>query len=679
MSKVYVGTNYHPHDHPFKRIQKDIQLMQENHLEVVRIGHLCWDSFEKEDGCYTFEWFDKVVDLFAKKGIKVIIDIPTRPAPLWLHEMYPEIAIHNEDGIRMRPITRYMEDVGNPDFQKYAFRFARKIVERYSKTEALLAFGLCNEIGSGFSSYSSSAESRFQDWLKKKYRTVEALNTAWSTQRWSRRVNSFSSVIFPINSEKNGAPESYLDMKRFFSDELGEYLGNLKKIVKEIAPSIPTTSNHWAENEKVGFDYLKFSDEFVEIPGIGFYPGINPNDKRSIVGACMYMDHRITDSKKNIWALEFQTGTNGGFSGPKGLNRMYYYLSLIYRNEMVCAWTWDSMIAGEEQYLFGLLNHDGSKTEKLKELNQFSQEIDKVKSLDIFPRKIRPRVAIAYSYESNIITKLSSNYYSTSSSDQVLDLYNILFDLNVDCNIIDLRSFSGNYDILIVPGIAEMEDSSAENIKKFVENGGTVLMTAYSAKVNQNNSVFSTSLPGRLTEIFGVTISGFGRAFSFTPSVNEGGVEKSKMRVKLKEVKILDDEMKLADDIDYYEIINLKTAESLMSLSVDNSQIPACTINRYGNGQALYYGLPVETRTMKRILKNLLAEKNIEFFDCPELVTRKLNSNIYIYINVSSHKQKININYKFNDLIEKKDFVPGEITILPYDVKLIKIEEENKR
>lgn len=45
---LYIGTNYHPHDWPKERWEKDFQLMKEAGFDTVRLGHLCWDSYEPE-------------------------------------------------------------------------------------------------------------------------------------------------------------------------------------------------------------------------------------------------------------------------------------------------------------------------------------------------------------------------------------------------------------------------------------------------------------------------------------------------------------------------------------------------------------------------------------------------------------------------------------------------------
>lgn len=100
---------------------------------------------------------DGVFSLCNERDVHVFLDLPTRPAPSWLHKKYPSIDIVNEDGIRQKPVTRYMEDVGDPHFREYAYRMARKLVERYHNHPALLSFELCNELGSGYHSYSETA------------------------------------------------------------------------------------------------------------------------------------------------------------------------------------------------------------------------------------------------------------------------------------------------------------------------------------------------------------------------------------------------------------------------------------------------------------------------------------------------------------------------------------------
>ena len=172
--------------------------MKDAGFTVVRMGHLAWDSYEPSEGKFDFAWFDTVMDMMNKAGIKVILDIAIRPAPIWLHHKYPSIDIVDVNGDVQYPNHRYMEDIGDPMYQKYALRYADTITKQYANHPALLAFGIDNESGDGRISYSETSQKRFIAWLKKKYLTVDNLNKAWATQRWSRRINQFDEIGFPV-------------------------------------------------------------------------------------------------------------------------------------------------------------------------------------------------------------------------------------------------------------------------------------------------------------------------------------------------------------------------------------------------------------------------------------------------------------------------------------------------
>src|SRR5271157_2505944 len=121
--ELYVGANYHPHDNKNpEKIKRDIQLMKDAGFKVVRMGHLAWDSYELSEGKFDFGWFDTVMNMMNQAGIKVILDIAIRPAPIWLHHKYPSIDIVDANGDVQYPNHRYMEDIGDPIYQKYALR-----------------------------------------------------------------------------------------------------------------------------------------------------------------------------------------------------------------------------------------------------------------------------------------------------------------------------------------------------------------------------------------------------------------------------------------------------------------------------------------------------------------------------------------------------------------------------
>ncbi|WP_281273410.1 beta-galactosidase [Cohnella lupini] len=668
---MYAGTNYHPHDWPRERWKQDIDLMKEASFNLVRLGHLCWDSFEPTEGNYTFEWFDEVMDLFAKADIKVVLDIATRPAPTWLHKKYPEIDLADANGIRMEAQTRYMEDVGHPAFQEYAYKFAETLICRYRNHQALYAFGLCNEFGSGSPSYSASARDRFQSWLSAKYGTIEHLNHAWTTQRWSRKLNSFHDVVLPVSGSVRGAPERLLDMSRFYSDEVLEFMHGLSRLVKRLAPKARETTNHWSENPGYGFDYLKEYDEMIDLPGIGFYPGTNPEDRRALIAACFFMDHRIGELGRPIWCLEFQTGDFGGYGSPRNAMRMYAYLSLIHRSQTVCAWTWRSMLGGEEQYIFGLVDHDGEPGWKYGEFKQIAEEFNLLKDYGL-PRDASPEIAVAYSFESLKVAAGNKSFYKTDYTEQVLQAYETLELSNLDCNIVNLRRMLLSYKLLIVPGHAIMDDDSAATIRSYVENGGTVVMTAYSAKVDAHNRVFDSPLPGALSDVFGIRIGAFARTRSHTPSENAGGLEKTELRLERERPVIVLGQERYEPPIDYYEMIETKTAETEAFFDNTLERSPAVTRNRYGKGEAIYVAIPASTAFLKPFLESLYPALGIETGPVtpPGVAARRLEDGSTLYVNTIGKDQTIALEHPKTGLLTGRQY-RNSLELSAYEAELL--------
>ena len=104
--QLFVGTCYQPVDRSPEQIRQDIAIMKAAGFNLVRMGDLSWDSFEPEEGRFTFEWFDKVIDQMHQAGIRVIVDIPGEPAPIWMHKRYPGVDIINQDGVRINAASR---------------------------------------------------------------------------------------------------------------------------------------------------------------------------------------------------------------------------------------------------------------------------------------------------------------------------------------------------------------------------------------------------------------------------------------------------------------------------------------------------------------------------------------------------------------------------------------------
>lgn len=655
--QLYVGANYHPHDdkNP-EKIARDIRLMKEAGFTVTRLGHLAWDSFEPSDGVFDFEWFDEVMDGMAEAGIKVILDLAVRPAPIWLHQLYPSIDVTDASGNRLYPNHRYMDDVGDPMFQKYALRFVDAVTKRYAHHPALLAFGIDNEPGDGPISYSETVRQRFVKWLEQKYGTVDALNKAWASQRWSRWMNRFDEVGLPMSGQTKGAPERVLDFRRFVSDELNGFYKKMMDLVNENAPDVLLNTNAWYYSPLKYFDYapIAYSGQLTR-QGCGFYPGPSLTTPWGIMNALFGMFRIQFESDNPFWCSEFTTVT----AVPNSI-RQSAYATLMYGNQLVCGWTWQSMHGGEEQYLEGMLDWDGVPNRKYDEYKQIASEFNKLSPY--LPYRPKAEAGIAYSFDSQI----ASASFPESHDSQVQTCFNLFFDRNMDVKMLDIHRSELPYKLLIIPGLTVMDEETADKVRTYVRDGGTVVMTSYSAMVDETGKVFSTTLPGRLSDVFGIRVASFEEPGNLN-EISPRGYTGQRLGISYRGCAI---------DLESprFDVIELKGAQQLGSIESLHQSYPVVTSHQYGKGKAIYVGIPARGGCLSPILDELLEELSIP--KGPEVprgvMARDIDETHTLYLNLTSTPQTISLQGKGKGILSG-DTYEHQMVLPPHEPELVEL------
>ena len=654
---LYVGTNYHPHDdkNPDKII-KDIDLMKAAGLNVVRMGHLAWDSYEPSEGKFDFKWFDMVMDMMDKAGIKVILDIAIRPAPIWLHHKYPSIDIVDANGDVQYPNHRYMEDIGDPNYQKYAVQYADSITKHYAKHPALLAFGIDNESGDGPISYSETARQRFISWLKNKYTNLENLNKAWATQRWSRKINQWDEIGLPVATHTTDVPERMLDFRRFVSDEINQLLFKVINKVSTNAPNALTNTNAWYYSPMKYFDYsqIAYSGKLTR-EGCGFYPGLSLTTNWGVMNSLFGISRIQFESTNPFWCSEFTTMT----AVPNSI-RKSAYASLMYGNQMVCGWTWQSMLAGEEQYLEGMVDWDGIPNRKYDEYKRIATEFKKIEKF--FPYKLQAEVGLAFSFPSQI----ASSSFPEQHDNQLQACWDMFYWRNMDASVVEISRSSLNYKLLFVPGVAVMDETTATKIRNFVKNGGTAIMTTNSAIVDETGKVFASTHPGRLNDVFGIRVG----SYEETEALNEI----SRKSYKGKKIEVTYKGKTVNTESSRFDIIETKGAEILGYITSLDKDYPIITSNKYGKGKAIYVGLPAKGEVLGSLLDDLIVELGIKKGpNVPSgVMARQIDKNHVFYLNVSGYPKEIQMKGNSRSLLFDKDY-NGNITIAPYEPEFIEI------
>ncbi len=652
---LYVGTNYHPHDSNPETWKHDIALMKAAGFRVVRMGHLAWDSYEPVDGGFSFAWFDQVMDMMNDAGIKVILDIAVRPAPIWLHQKYPSIDITDSQGNVLYPNHRYMVDVGDPNYQQYALRFTDALTRHYAKHPALLAFGIDNEPGDGPISYSATVRARFVAWLQAKYGTVANLNVAWASQRWSRRIGAFEEVALPASGSIEGPPERVLDFRRFISDEVNGILQKVIAKANENAPGVLTTTNMWYYSSMKYFDYSELAYEGkIARGGCGFYPGNSLQNNEGIENALFGIARIQFENTTPFWCTEFTTHT-----AVPGSIRKSAYASLMAGNQMVCGWTWQAMHGGEEQYLQGMVDWDGTPNRKYEEYKRIAAEFKKIGPFG-FPYHPHPEVALAFSFGSQI----ASASFPELHDGQIQTAFNVFDKRNIDARVVEVSRSTLRYKLLVIPGLVLIDEPTASKIREFVRGGGTVVMTSYSAMVDEHGQVFSSPLPGRLSDVFGIRVSGFEETEQFN--------ELSRAGLTGNTVRLTYGGRRIDSQSPRFDLIHPQGATVLGQLISLDKDYPIVTSHPFGSGTAIYVGLPAREAVLGPILGDLIGKLAIEVGPTVPsgVMARQIDSTHVLYLNLEGSAKRIELKGRGKSILNDREY-SGAFNLGPYEPEFV--------
>src|SRR5437667_5026190 len=220
IKNVLYGAAYYHEYEPYERLDKDVAMMKDAGLTVVRLGESTWSLWEPADGVFEYAWMDRVVDAMGKAGIKVIMGTPTYSMPTWMAKAHPEFYARPLGGASVGYGMRQNMDTDNPKFRFYAERIITNLVTHYKDNPAVIGWQIDNETGA----YGASNEDVFNGFvnhLKKKFGTTDALNKAWFLNYWGQDVNDWNDMP----TRDNATSTSYkLEWSRFQQDRVTGFL-----------------------------------------------------------------------------------------------------------------------------------------------------------------------------------------------------------------------------------------------------------------------------------------------------------------------------------------------------------------------------------------------------------------------------------------------------------------------
>ncbi|MFH8739292.1 MULTISPECIES: beta-galactosidase [unclassified Streptomyces] len=507
------GADYNPEQWSREVWADDIRLMREAGVNVVSLAIFSWARLQPTADTWDFGWLDEIMDLLHAGGIGVDLATATASPPPWLTTAHPEILPVTARGETLWPGARQHWRPTSPVFREHALNLVRRLASRYADHPALVAWHVNNELGChNVYDYSDDAARAFRSWLRRRYTTLDALNNAWGTAFWSQRYSDWEQLLPPRLAASHPNPTQQLDFKRFSSDALKDHLLAERGILRELTPDTPVTTNFMVMPGTKGMDYADWADEVDFVAN----------------------DHYVTPGPQDRDELSFSANLSSGIAGHRPWFLMEHSTSAVnwqpvnppktpgelardsllhvaHGADAVCFFQWRQSAAGAEKYHSAMVPHAGADSELFRSVVELGRTLDALAPVAGSERE-PARVAILFDWDSWWAGEQDS--HPTSRLDyhrEALDWYSALLRLGHRADVVPAhRTDLSAYDVVIAPVLHVVPQPLAKELTRYVEGGGHLVTTYFSAIVDENDHVWLGGYPGALRDVLGIRIEEFG-------------------------------------------------------------------------------------------------------------------------------------------------------------------------
>lgn len=649
---IEFGMDWYPEQWDPSLWEDDLIRMKKLGIRIVRIGEFAWSALEGEEGKYTFDWLDEVMDLCKKHGMKVILGTPTNCPPQWLYKNYPETIRLDRTGSRLHYGVRGHRCMTSARLRKACQDIIGQLTARYKDHPMLYGWQIDNEVEANSCTCLACTQS-FIRWLKTRYKSLEELNKAWGMHFWSHDFSDWNEVSLQIPANRQRAwynPAFMLDVTRWKAESLDDFVRFQYDLLKQATPHLPVTTNFCLNRETPGYHSL---GKILDVASYDNYP---PNALYGKTEPWSYSNAMVLDyvrgfKRDNFWVMEQLAGPMGCW-GPiqpalvPGMIEGYGIQAIAHGCNLEMFFRWRTAAKGAEMFCYGLLDHDNADNRRLGEARKLIERISKIEDLD--QTVFKADAAILYGRDQEEMLNIQNQGFDYF--DQIRRMHGALTELGIGCDVIDQAESLEGYKLVIVPSHFVYSPGLEKKLEEYVQAGGLLVMSARSGALDSLGNAFSGQmLPGPFSSLLGITIRE-------TDALN-GEKVSLHMAEKEEAAGAVNSGFMEAEDKStcpsflgegWNDLIEPQQART-MYVYADRfyAGTPAITERDFGQGQAWYIGTILNEKGYKKLLEQILEAGHVPYLDnLPEgieITKRSNDKNEYLFI--------------FNNTLEPKQFV----------------------
>lgn len=508
--RLWFGGDYNPEQWDPTTLDEDLDLMRAAKVTTVTVGVFAWSRLEPSPGVYDLAWLDETLDRLHGAGIRVVLATPTASPPPWFTFAHPEAMPVTAAGTRQWHGSRDTYCAAAPAYRTAAVTIARVLAERYGTHPALAAWHVHNEYGTDCTC--DLAAAAFRRWLRRRYHDLDELVAAWNGAFWSQAYSGWDQILPPRATRYLTNPSHLLSWARFWSDELLAAYREQRDVLAAHSPGTPITTNLVASDGWQPVDAWRWGQE-VDAVALDCYPQGTGLDAAAEVA--FGADRARSWAAGGPWML-LEQGAGVVHHPAQGIiaakppgGMLRDSLGYLARgSDTVMFFQWRPGRGGAELHHGGMVPHAGPDSRVYREIVELGEVVERIG--EVAGSRVRARVAVAWDADTWWALQgpgLPSTHLPYVES--VRELHTALWCAGVTTDFVRPDQDLSRYTAVFVAGQYLCSGTAAQNLQRYVDAGGRLLLGCFSAVVDEENLAHRGGFPGRLTEVVGVRVTEF--------------------------------------------------------------------------------------------------------------------------------------------------------------------------
>ncbi|MBC7805068.1 MAG: beta-galactosidase [Akkermansiaceae bacterium] len=502
LSGILYGGDYNPEQWAESVWDEDVRFMGDANWNIATLPVFGWVSLEPEEGTFTFEWLDRILDKLHRGGVRVCLATATASVPAWLDQKYPDVLVTQDNGVKARHGNRHTFCPNSANFRRLSTKLVRAIGERYKDHPAVALWHVGNEYGTHCFCEQNCAPA-FRDWLREKYGSLDELNRVWYTRFWGHTFTDWSQIEPAYANGERSMNALRLDYARFQSDSLLNCFRAEKAVLREITPTIPVTTN--LMGTFFPLNYREWAKE-MDIVSWDNYPG--PNAPPAHIAFSHAVMRGLKEGQPFLLMEQSPSQQNwqpyNAIKPPKQL-RLQSFQAVAQGADSVMYFQWRRGRGGIEKLHGAVMEHHGRTDGRVfNDVAELGADLQRLGGETIGGR-IPAQVAVLFDWENWWNLRFGSGpSVDLNYSNVVRDVYSALFELGIQTEVVCPDADLSRFDLVIAPTLTLIRKADGERLQDYVRNGGTLLATAFTGLVDDTDLVYENGAPGLLTEVLGL-------------------------------------------------------------------------------------------------------------------------------------------------------------------------------